>query len=506
MSDSGPLTQAQALALLKRTSDEGWLTAELSGPDGTAVINARTAVAAATSVALQQQAACCTISDAPGGSVGVCTLTVERYSSPYSIVLPQGYPFQTAEGIDLILSAQTTIPGTSPPSGYQSFALTLHTLRQTELVNTFVPAFDSLQKPGTLMIVGPAGITIYDSGSHLVLGPGASTAPDQDYCLLYYLSTPITGATSDWLSAHGDERGQRRQSGETTEEYRARIRLFPDAVSPVALATAIHAAAENAGLPDIRFVEPFDSGASATAIATYGLTVQDTPFLDVDYLDDPIGIDLPEKAPWRTLEMVSAREGRAYFRLQMDGVLREPDGAVPYLDDGYLDDPNWGYPEDGLALREKNALMTVANTADQLRAGGVQFDFYVEDAVVLPSAGAASGASASAMSTVVWTLLSDPTAVPGSETVGWILRDCLLSHTPADPGVFVHQVQFTFSDATTFATPLFGGLDSEHLSLTKLVAIGYPFKPIVKIEGAVDSNGATSVTLVGTFWAVLAAL
>ena len=49
MADSGPLTQAQALSLLQRTTDEGWLAAELSGPDGTAVLNARTAIAAATS-------------------------------------------------------------------------------------------------------------------------------------------------------------------------------------------------------------------------------------------------------------------------------------------------------------------------------------------------------------------------------------------------------------------------------------------------------------------------
>ena len=56
MADSGPLTQDQALALLTRTSDEGWLTTELSGPDGTAAINARTAIAAATSQALMDQA------------------------------------------------------------------------------------------------------------------------------------------------------------------------------------------------------------------------------------------------------------------------------------------------------------------------------------------------------------------------------------------------------------------------------------------------------------------
>jgi hypothetical protein len=146
--------------------------------------------------------------------------------------------------------------------------------------------------------------------------------------------------------------------------------------------------------------------------------------------------------------------------------------------------------------------MTIANTADQIRAGGVQFDFYVEDESVVPSAGAAGGTSASAMSVVVWTLLSDPLSVPGHETVGWILRDCLLSHTPGNPGVFVHQVQFTFSDATTFTTPLFGGVDSEHLSLDKLIANGYPFKRIVKIQGIVDSDGVTPVTLVGTFWAV----
>ena len=128
MSESGPLTQSQALALLKRTSDEGWLAAELAGPDGTAVINARTAIAAATSQALQDQASRCTISDAPGGTPGVCTLTVSRNLGAGTIALPKGYPFTTDEGIALVLAQPILIPAGPSP---QAFDLPLQTLRQT---------------------------------------------------------------------------------------------------------------------------------------------------------------------------------------------------------------------------------------------------------------------------------------------------------------------------------------------------------------------------------------
>jgi hypothetical protein len=427
MASSGPLTQDQSLALLKRTSDEGWFAAETSSPDGTAVINSRTAIAAATSQALMDQAATTTISDAPGGTPGVCTLTVARRDSTNSILIPRGYKFVTAEGIELVLPSDIVIP-----VGALTFDLPLQTLRQTELVNTYVPAFDSILQPGDRMdqssiglqegrsAVSPDSPPVWDSGHNRVLRPIG--LPDNDFVLRYSASTQITLAASDWLSAHGNERGQRRNSGETTEEYRARIRLFPDAVSPIAISTAVHAAANNAGLPNVYLQETFASGASPALIEENSLSLADTVF-DGDYCDDTVGVALAEKQPWRTQRLVSIREGRAYFRLVMDGLLKEPDGAVLYCDDGYCDDSNWGYPDVGISVRTMGALMTVPAVANQIRSGGVLFDYFIEDASVIPSEGVAVGETTRGLS-VAWTL----NAPPGT---GWILRDGIVSNNPS---------------------------------------------------------------------------
>lgn len=494
MADSGPLTQKQAFDLLARTSDQSWLSAELSGPDGTAVLNARTAIANVTSVALMAQSACCTISDAPGGTPGVCTLTVIRNLGVGSIDIPQGYTFVTDEGITLVLAQPITIP---PGPNPQTFDLPLQTLRQTELVNTYDPAFDSLLDVGDLMVTAPDATLILDSSSNAVLGPGAT---DDDHALRYSASTFITLAASDWLSVHGDERGLRRQQNEDTEEYRARIRLFSDAVSPNALAVAVHSAAENAGLPEVFLLETVNPLVSPAALAANTMALADSVFADGDFFDDPIGEDRPEKQPWRALEQLSIREGRAYFRLAMHGPLKEPDGSVLYFDTGFCDDEVWGYPDVGMHPRIIGALMTVPNAADRIKAGGVLEDFYVEDYAIAPVEGVALGSSSAPAPAVVWTLLSDPLAVPGSETQAWLYRDGLLSHTPSQVGTIAHAVLFTFSDATTFLSTPSDSYDSEHLTASALAKRLFPFKPIVKIEGMVQSDGATPVILAGTFW------
>ena len=499
MPDSGPLTQTQALALLRRTSDQSWLSSELSGPDGTAVINARTAIAAAASQALQDQADRCTISDAPGGTPGVCTLTVSRRLGTGSIYIPQGYTFPTDEGIVLALAQPITIPPGPDP---QTFDLPLRTLRQTELVNTYDPAFDSLLDVGDLMATAGDAPLIYDSASNPVLGPGAA---DDDHALRYSSSTAIILAASDWLSAHGDERGQRRQPNEDTEEYRARIRLFPDAVSPNALAAAVHSAASNAGLSDVYMLETVDPQVSPAALVANTMAVADSVFADADFFDDPIGEDRPEKLPWRALEQLSIREGRAYFRLAMHGQLKEPDGSILYFDDGFFDDEVWGYPDIGLHPSLLGALMTVPNAANRIKAGGVLEDFYVEDYAVEPPEGVALGSSSSASVTSVWALYADPLAVPGSETRAWLYRDGLVSHVPGLAGITQHFVVFFYADGSVSVTLPYYGLDAEHLTPSYLLSLPtpYPFlptKPIVMILGLVQSDDATPVNLAGTFW------
>jgi hypothetical protein len=479
--DSGPLTQAQALALLRRTSDDSWLSAELSSPDGTAVINSRTAIAEATSIALQAQVDACAISTAPGGRPGVCVLTLTRKILGTFVDIPAGYPFRTNEGIDLRVSQPVTMSSTD-----YSVDLYLETLRFTELVNTYVPAFDALLSVGDIMATGTAAPAIFDyiyvgtvkTPGWTVLGPGATNAYR---ALRYVSSTLITLSASDWLSVHGNERGQRRQPGEDVEEYRARIRLFPDAVSPIAVSTAIHAVARNAGLPNVTLLEPINPLVSPGLLAEYSLGFFDSSFCDDGFCDDVV-------------ETPGLREARAYFRESVDGVLHEPDGSVLYCDDGFCDDEVWGYPDVGMHPQLVKALWGIREEARVKRAAGVQFDIYVEcsqrldaDADTAPGPGGA----------IAWTL-TPPTGK------AWMIRDGRVTANRSNAGInpFLDAlaVEFTYSDATVLTSPWSQAVDGIPLRTFELERMGYRSEQVVSIVGRVKSASLAHIRLVGTFW------
>jgi hypothetical protein len=334
--------------------------------------------------------------------------------------------------------------------------------------------------------------------------------------LLYVSSTRIEGASSDWLSVHGDERGVRRKAGETTEEYRARIRMIPDAVSPLAISRAVAAAAANVGLGPVVLVETVNPGCSDAAMAANDLAFQDT-VCEGDFFDDALGVDLAAKLPERSLEMVDRRSGRAYFRMDLEGPLKEPDASTMYYDAAFFDDDAFGYPDTD-EQRVASAMLAIVDQANAIKAAGVNAlpdgrpgtstDLFIEDRLVIPAIDSLTHATPFG-ATLLWTLLSDPLATPGSETKGWLLRDALISHTsdaPVEDGQIFHELLFTFSDATQFLTPLYGGTDSEHLTIAKMREMGFFFsKPIVSIAGYMQtagSLGTVTVTLAGTFWVV----
>ena len=502
--DVQPLTQADMLALIKRTTDDAWFASMQGNPDGRAIQNAQTAIAARASAALNRMAAACTISDAPAGTPGDCTLTLHRGIVGRTGVIPRGFPFVTSLGTVLIVAQDTPVA-----SGALDVALPLVTLRVNDLVNTATNAFDDALAVGDFpdaILYSVAGVL--DSAGELLLGPtptwidpitGAGYGAGVQ-TLTYGSSTPIENGELDWLSVHGAERGSQRMPGESAGDYRARVRQIPDAVAPKALSRYLQAASPL--LPPVWIVEPFDDGASPNLKSLLQLAADPGLWWDDGFWDDCVGVILDpvtHPGPSSSGDLCGLREHRAYFRVDLWGPLQDPDGLVFYLDDGFWDDEVWGYPDIVEHPEIMAALQVVLDEARTKRAAGVQEDVYLENGVVVPEAGAITGTSSAAIGTLVWTVQSDPSVAWNLSRYAWLYRDGIVGHAPASAAI-AHSLTFYFSTGGNWSTPLFYGEQAEHLTLAYLTDLGFPNKPIVKIEGSVLSDGSTSVNLTGTFY------
>jgi hypothetical protein len=485
MSDSGPITQAEVLALLRRTTDDGWLNGMLRQPDGQAIIASKCSVFEATSNALMEQVDACMISTAPSGCPGRCNLTLTRVDSIATATIPKGYKFLTSTGVELAVSLDV------PVAAHQtSITLPLQSLRWIDLVNTVDPAFDDVLSIGDTLdvILSPDDGVVQDTLGVYLLGIGEGT-------LTYAASTTIVGAKMDWLSAHGDERGCHRQPNEDGEAYRLRVRAIPDAVTPIAIQEAVHGAQSQGNLPPVYMVEPMRDQATDDARTAINLVFADSVFCDDGFCDDPLGVSVPGKGPFRTCETPSIREGRAYFRLAIDGPLEEPDGSVLYCDDGFCDDPVWGYPDIGLHPVLRASLRAIQEEARVKKAGGIQFDTYVECVDVLSATD-----SVTPSPTGVVAFKFTPTS--GS----WLLRDGLVTcDVPGgalilDPTTDAYKVQITLSDSTVLDSGWKTNTDGMPLRTFELEKIGYFSQRVTQIQGLVKSSVASSMRLVGTFW------
>ena len=531
MSDSGPLTQAQALDVLRRTCDRAWLDAMLAQPDGAAIIASKLAAFEAASLAVTAQANATMISTAPTGRPGVCTLALQRSDTSASATIPKGYTFITNLGVELTVACDVQVA-----VGQATVALPLVTTRQIDLVNTAANAFDDILDPGNypdavlgtanppvfvsrspralvanrssndvswldltnpLLPVVLATVTVGTGPYGVAISPTASADVFGDFvrCLTYVSSTPITGASSDWLSALGNERGCIRQDGEDGEAYRARVRMIPDAVSPLAIARAVDATAT--ALPERWLAEPFNDGADPNVKLAANLGFFDGFFCDSDFCDDPLGVSLADKQPVANLECSGIRESRAYVRVDLVGQLQEPDGLVLYCDDGFCDDPQWGYPDVHTHPVIQGAEQALLQQMQLKVAGGVNFDVYLENSETLVQQGTLSGTT-SAGGTPVITL----TPVAGT---AWYLREGLLT---ADMGnrhwAVTGQgiaVRLTLDDGTTLQTPWAQGVVS--LRSYELEALGYRGQRVTSIEclglTLYDLEPPYSMNLIGSF-------
>ena len=469
-----PLSQADLLALLKRTTDDGWLSGLLAQPDGQAVINAWLAVFAATSVAVSKQVDASMISTAPTGAPGVATLVLSRADASAVGFVPAGYTFRTNLLVDLQVVTQVEVL-----AGQVTVALPLATVRRTELVNTPENAFDDVLAAGDFVdtILGDSNpaCAFFD-------------LPHVAGTMTYVSSTPITGAEDDWLSAHGNERGCKRQAGEAGEDYRARVRLIPDAVSPQAVARALDGASSI--LPDRWLVEPFIDDADPLRRLALQLGFFDTLACDDGYCDDWMGTPLAGKQPLGTCEIAGLRESRAYVRVDLVGELRDPDGSILYCDDGYCDDDVWGYPDVGTHPAIASAANALQGELRNKLAGGVQSDIYVENATYLQGFADISGPAPGPAGILVWSLTA-----PSGKT--WHIREGLLTAAPFDPATDLVKIVLTLADSSTIATPWTAA--ALPLRTFELQKVGYHGQPVVRIDAWIKSSVVLTENLLGNF-------
>jgi hypothetical protein len=274
-----------------------------------------------------------------------------------------------------------------------------------------------------------------------------------------------------------------RQPNESESDYRQRIRNIPDAVSPIAVADVVQLAAQKPGLPAFLTLEPFADGATAALKILHGLSNFSGYFLD-DYdplhpntahggfLDDPIAGD----------QLMDRRTAIAYLLIQAQDFLRDPAGAVFFVDDGFLDDPVLGYPDiaDGIPPDVLAALLAIIQDVTFRKAGGVNVDLELKEATDEVARGHTNANSF----TLVWTL------TPPGGTI-WAVQESFAGHDSATvpTGTHLHHLQFDFEDGSTFQTP------DAAVSWTE--RLGPMPQRVTAVRGYVRSDGALDIGLVG---------
>lgn len=290
-------------------------------------------------------------------------------------------------------------------------------------------------------------------------------------------ATPIQGGAADFISVHGGERGVLRQPGETTEAYRQRVRNIPDAVSPIAVADVVQAAAQQPGLPGFLTLEPFDDGASVAIKTLHGLGSFEGYYLDdpggagaKGFLDDPLASEA----------LVDRRTATAYLQIQAQGFITDPAGSVFFLDAGFLDDPVLGFPDVGAGWPPEilARLLAIAADVQVKKSGGVNFDIILDT----NSDEVGAGQTTAATFTEVVTL------TPAAGKI-WAVVEGIASHNGPDPSVsVVHHVVFDLEDGSHLQTADCSVSWSQRLALSA--------QRVTAVHGFLKSDGTMAAHLV----------
>jgi hypothetical protein len=451
------------VALLRRNTDEfGWLQPLLDDPSSRAALGGAISVFARLSEAAIHNRDAALITAASGGQHGSCNVVVARADDSTAGTIPKGYQFTDERGVQVV--TQTDVP---VAAGTSSVSLPCQTVRQSELVNTVDPP-----------VFTATGPSIPDSGGTVPLIAPPSAPAFAVTTFAVSSATPIHGGAADYLSVHGNERGMKRQPGESESDYRARIRNVPDAVSPIAVGDVVAAASQFPGLPPFQVLEPFADGADPVKKELHRLGSFEIAAYDAaadgsaDFLDDLGGP-----------EMADRRSVRAYFRVEAGDYVRDVGSGAMFLDDGYFDDPVLGYSDAWINFPPYalGAILSMVDSARVVKAGGVNFDTYLKNGDVFFGAGQTSSS-----------FVTNVFAISPPAGSSWLMVEATVGHdAPAPIAGARHQLQFSFLGGDTYTTPWYSGADTQRIPVVGRL--------VTQIVGVLQSDGTNPLHLVGQF-------
>lgn len=473
-----PLSPDGIIDILRRNTPQGYIDMLLAEPDSAAVINGIAAVFSRADLAIQSSMLAGLISTAPAGSPGTSGVTISRAASGTFGAIPKGYLFRDARGFRYVLQTSIAVAALD-----LAIVVPVESLRQIEIVI-------SPDDPG--MAIDGSNLVVLDStlSSALIAPPGDPSAVSTTFQAVDS-STPVVGATSNYLAVLGDERGTLQQVGEDAGAYRTRVQNIPDVVSPDAISMIMLGVAQRIyGFPTPWMEEPFDMGETPAAKAAIQLRSFDTTFMDDSFFDDPAA------------EVVSFREARFYFRIVVEGLPFDPTNFYSYFDDGFFDDPVYGF-FDGATFSDVASAILAAmfQEVDTKRGHGLQWDLLVDGYHQEEMAG----------STTAAILTSVATAAPAAGHAWHIVEGFAGLRSDVPPAIFSFSgvVTFTFTDATTFDLPGpfmpvgGGGEGTGPYYRYVLEAMGFPFEKLISgIALFAASDGVSTLKAFAHFWLV----
>lgn len=342
-----PFTEDDLLDVLRRNLDDAWIGGLLEDPSSRSLfVGIVAAMLRCQTSGDQNIEVGGYILTAPGRAPATSTVRLTRpggVAGVAAVTLTTAVRFQDDRGMVWRPSADYELPAVAP-AGSWTGDVPITTERAGYFLNSFEPL--------TYVAIDP----LPDSNLEILAG-----------------DDPAVGGTSDFLDLHGSERSTPRAPGESDDDYRHRMLMLTDKVSPAALAETI--------------VEVLDaypvSKAIADQITRDGLRALREPFWDtaqpaqrgllgarVAFFDDPrVFLDDHDH------QIRGADDFLGWFDVFLPSFV-DPDEPRMFFDLSFLDDPFLGFPDMSSNPTIDKAIAALADELDRRRAAGVRFALY----------------------------------------------------------------------------------------------------------------------------------